>query len=583
MKRFAALYQQLDQTTRTSEKVEALRRYFAEAPPRDAAWGLMCLSGKRLLRTISIKVLRASAVDVSGVPGWLLGECYDAVGDLSETLALLLPAPGHDPDIPLHRVFEELIVPMGQSQAADAAALLRRAWDLLPRDQLFVFHKLISGTFRVGVARGLVVRALAEAAGLEPDTVAHRLSGPFEPTEAAYRAMMSARTLQDDLGHPYPFCLAHQLEVDPRTLGEAHDWLAEWKWDGIRAQLIRRGGKTFLWSRGEGVIGGQFPEIARMGDSLPDGTVVDGEVLAWHITPAGEKPLPFHRLQTRLGRKNLQPSLFDQTIVVFMAFDQIEHERRDLRSTAFEERRALLERTVQTLRAAPNSQGDNASDGDAPIRASPLVSHATWDDLAAARAAAAESRESEGLMLKHRRSVYHVGRQRGNAATGDAGWWKWKVDPYTIDAVLVYAHPGSGRRAGLFTDYTFAVWDRGELVPFAKAYSGLTDEEIIKVDAYIRRHTLDRRGPVRFVKPELVFEIAFQEIHPSTRHRSGVAVRFPRIARWRTDKAAADADHLATLNKLIALDDSSVPIKKKPRLARAQRDFPRPPPRPEQA
>lgn len=592
MKRFALMYQRVDQTTRTGEKVAALREYFATAPPEDAAWGLLCLSGRRLLRTVGIKVLRQCAIAETGFPEWMLGECYDAVGDMSETLTLLLPAPGREPDMPLHRVFSELIVPMGQSDAAVSAGYLREAWERLPREQLFVFHKLISGTFRVGVARGLVVRALAEAGGIEADTVAHRLSGNFEPTAEAYRQLLSPRGAQDDVGHPYPFCLAHQLDLSPTTLGEAGEWLAEWKWDGVRAQLIRRGGRTFLWSRGEGVIGEQFPEIVRIGDRLPEGTVLDGEVLAWRVRADGEGPLPFKSLQTRLGRKDLQPSLFDNTMLVYMAFDQLEGGGEDVRSRPFGERRGMLEETVRQVREGRStltSQSRGQWHGDVPVRVSPLVTHETWDELAAARAKAAETRESEGLMLKHVASVYHVGRQRGDAAAGDAGWWKWKVDPYTVDAVLVYAQPGSGRRAGLFTDYTFAVWNAGEdaehreLVPFAKAYSGLTDEEIVKVDAYIRRNTLDRRGPVRFVKPEMVFEIAFQSIHPSTRHRSGVAVRFPRIARWRTDKQAADADTLGNLLKLVSADEAAAPLRKKERVARGSRESARDPKRREQA
>ena len=583
MKRFARLYRALDQTTSTNEKVAALRAYFVEAPTEDAAWGLMCLAGKRLKRTISVNVLRDAVIRETGLPAWMLGECYDAVGDWSETMSLLLPAPGSNPDLPLHTIFEEFIVPMGARDAPAAMSLLRRAWELLPRDQLFLFHKLISGTFRVGAARGLVIRALAEAAGLDPDTIAHRLSGSYTPTAHAYLALFAPRS-QADAAHPYPFCLAHQLDAAPDSLGEARDWRAEWKWDGIRAQLIRRRNQTFLWSRGEGPIGPQFPEVTRIGDRLPNGTVLDGEVLAWQETTEGGRPLPFKSLQTRLGRKDLQPSLFDTTTVVYMSFDQLEQAGNDIRTQPFHARRTALEATVDaTLTAHP----------DLPLLASSLLTHESWDDLAALRAHAASDRSSEGLMLKHRDSVYHVGRVRGDPALGSAGWWKWKVDPYTIDAVLLYAQPGSGRRAGLFTDYTFAVWHGDQLVPFAKAYSGLTDEEIRRVDAFVRRHTLDRRGPVRFLEPKLVFEIAFQEIHASTRHRSGVAVRFPRIARWREDKSPDQADTLDSLLRLASLDPRSAPIKapsppgeasrakaapRAPRLRRPDRGPPDPPP-----
>ncbi len=551
MKRFARLYRALDETTRTNEKVVALRSYFEQAPPEDAAWALMCLAGKRLRRTIGVNVLRDAVLLETGLPAWMLGECYDVVGDWSETMSLLLPAPGAGPDLPLHTVFRDFIVPMGAMDAAGAMSLLRRAWGTLPRDQLFLFHKLISGTFRVGAARGLVVRALAEAAGLDPDTIAHRLAGRYEPTPDAYRALLAPRSAED-AAHPYPFCLAHQLDEAPGSLGDAREWLAEWKWDGIRAQLIRRAGRTSLWSRGEGAIGPQFPEIARIGDALPEGTVLDGEVIAWQGSPGDGSPLPFKALQTRLGRKDLQPSLFDTTIVLYMSFDQLERGGRDIRGEPIDARRATLEGTVQALLEARP---------DLPVRVSPLLPHGTWEDLGRAREQAAIDRASEGLMLKHRASMYHVGRVRGDAASGNAGWWKWKVDPYTVDAVLLYAQPGSGRRAGLYTDYTFAVWHGDQLVPFAKAYSGLTDEEIRRVDAFVRRHTLDRRGPVRFLEPRLVFEIAFQEIHPSTRHRSGVAVRFPRITRWREDKTPDQADTLETLLTLVAMDPRAGPLR----------------------
>lgn len=551
MKRFARLYRALDETTRTNEKVVALRSYFEQAPPEDAAWALMCLAGKRLRRTIGVNVLRDAVLLETGLPAWMLGECYDVVGDWSETMSLLLPAPGAGPDLPLHTVFRDFIVPMGAMDAAGAMSLLRRAWGTLPRDQLFLFHKLISGTFRVGAARGLVVRALAEAAGLDPDTIAHRLAGRYEPTPDAYRALLAPRSAED-AAHPYPFCLAHQLDEAPGSLGDAREWFAEWKWDGIRAQLIRRAGRTSLWSRGEGAIGPQFPEIARIGDALPEGTVLDGEVIAWQGSPGDGSPLPFKALQTRLGRKDLQPSLFDTTIVLYMSFDQLERGGRDIRGEPIDARRATLEGTVQALLEARP---------DLPVRVSPLLPHGTWEDLGRAREQAAIDRASEGLMLKHRASMYHVGRVRGDAASGNAGWWKWKVDPYTVDAVLLYAQPGSGRRAGLYTDYTFAVWHGDQLVPFAKAYSGLTDEEIRRVDAFVRRHTLDRRGPVRFLEPRLVFEIAFQEIHPSTRHRSGVAVRFPRITRWREDKTPDQADTLETLLTLVAMDPRAGPLR----------------------
>jgi DNA ligase-1 len=526
MKRFTQLYTELDQTTRTSEKVAALERYFRDVPPADAAWALHLLSGKRLMRAVSTRRLRTWAAEQTQLPGWLVDECYQAVGDLSETLALLLPdAPAVDE--PLHQVITRRLLPLADADEATQREHVAATWRAFSRQQRFVFHKLISGSFRVGVSRQLVVRALANVAGIDPAIMAHRLMGDWQPTADDYQRLL-AGDLPDDPARPYPFYLASPLEQMPASLGDPGAWLAEWKWDGIRAQLIRRQDTSIIWSRGEEIINASFPEILQIVDHLPAGTVVDGEILAWE----DDHPLPFALLQRRIGRKQVQPMLWPDVPLTFMAFDLLERDGRDLREHPQDVRRAALEKLVSTLPT------------QLPLQLSPSVEFEEWKALAEYRSAARE-RNAEGIMLKRRTAPYRVGRPRGD-------WWKWKVDPYAIDAVLIHAQHGHGKRANLFTDYTFGVWHNDELVPVAKAYSGLTDEEIRAVDRFVRQNTIGRQGPFRSVKPELVFELAFEGLQVSERHKSGLALRFPRMARWRHDKQPADADTLATLEKMLA-------------------------------
>ncbi|MBC7836019.1 MAG: ATP-dependent DNA ligase [Phycisphaerales bacterium] len=595
MLRFARLYDELDQTTRTSEKLAGLQSYFREAPPEDAAWGLYFLSGGRHKRAVSATVLRDSAAEASGYPAWLLGECYSAVGDFSETIALLLPEPsGTITPRPLHEVVEKWIQPLQKARDVEKRRMLPDIWSQLDSRQRFVFHKLISGTFRVGAARGLVVRALAAVAAeggrtggaveIDAATMEHRVMGNWEPTAAGFLGLLQGRAVAEEGSGLYPFCLANQLNGPPETLGNVADYLIEHKWDGIRAQLIRRpSAEILVWSRGEELVTDRFPEAAAAGAMLESGTVLDGEILIWEDTSrVGQaadtgSPRPFAELQTRINRKpvpgtpsrkknNGQLGLFGASDLaapsaaatpipfpgrglVFMAYDVIEHAGGDVRPLPMSRRRELLEEIVRG--AAARAAGSTWL----PLRISPLVHVNTWGDAAAIRE---RSRESgvEGLMLKPRASVYGVGRARGSKDAGGGGWWKWKIDPYSVDAVLMYAQPGTGKRAGIYSDQTFGVWDESapgarELVPFAKAYSGLTDEELREVDAYVRRNTLEKSGPVRMVKPELVFEIAFEGIQVSTRHRSGIAVRFPRIKAWRRDKKARDADTLETVRALL--------------------------------
>jgi len=548
MNLFAHLFERLDGTQSTSEKVEAIAEYFAAAPAADAAWALFVLTGERLRGSVSTRVLREETARVAEVPGWLLEECYGAVGDLSETVALLLPAPTRAAGaLSLAEVMEQKVRALVGAPEAKQREILREAWESLDEREKLIFHKLIRGGLRLGVQRKLVVRGLARASGLDEGLIERRLIGGVKPTAAAFAALMSREMTEADRGRPAPFMLANQLPVahmdDPGgLLGDAGAWRAEWKYDGIRAQIVRAQDATHVWSRGEELIDGQFPEVVALGRRLEPGTILDGEVLVWR----GDKPAPFAVLQTYLNRvdaKSAQPGLFDTQRVVFIAIDMLEHAGQDLRSRTLDERREMLEREVARV-------------GEDGLRVSPRVEAATWEELSAIRATARE-RNVEGLMLKHAMSAYVSGRRREETEEhGAGGWWKWKLDPYSVDAVLIHAQPGSGKRAGLYTDYTFGLWRDGrdgarELVTFAKAYSGLDQREIEEVDAFVRAHTVQRSGTFRSVEPRLVFEIGFEGVQESNRHKSGVAVRFPRILRWRRDKEAADADTIATLRAMM--------------------------------
>lgn len=530
MRRFTRLYAELDESNRTGEKVAALERYFTEAPDADAAWALWILTGNRLPRGVNTTVLRQWVAEEAGLPPWLVEECYDTVGDLSETLALLLPE-RHDggTTLPLARVIEDFLRPLREMNEETRRETLRHVWRTFDARQRFVFHKLMLGGWRVGVSRTLVVRALANVAHIDKAEMAHRVMGTWEPTAEDYRRLLTGEGLEDDVARPYPFFLASPLEEDPASLGPIDEWQAEWKWDGIRAQVIHRAGEVLVWSRGEELVTDRYPEVAAVGRALPRGTVLDGELLAWR----DGQPLPFSVLQRRIGRKSAGRKLLAEAPVAFLAYDLLEWGGVDQRERTIEERRALLEGLVARTKGVA-------------LEISPLVEGDDWKALAALRGQSRE-RGVEGLMLKKRDSPYRVGRVRGD-------WYKWKIEPFAMDAVMIYAQGGHGRRASLFTDYTFAVWHEGELVPVAKAYSGLTDEEIRRVDSWIKRHTIDRHGPVRVVEPMQVFELHFEGINRSTRHKSGVAVRFPRINRWRTDKKPEEADSLATLKALLPPD-----------------------------
>jgi DNA ligase-1 len=561
MRRFAALFAAIDHTTSTNAKVEAMVAYFSAAPAADAAWAVFFLTGRRLKRLIPGRSISQWTMSATGVSEWMTDECYAVVGDGAETATLILdqlPAAAGDP-ISLAGWVEERILPL---RDLDAAEQQRRviAWVReLNRWERFTLLKMLTGELRLGVSQTLVVRAIAQAASLPATTIAARLMGDWSPAAAWYSQLVAPEVTDDDLSRPFPFCLASPLEgtITAAALGELlgarAEWQVEWKWDGIRAQLVKRAGQAHLWSRGEELITARFPEIIEAAPALADGTVLDGELLAFR----GDRPLPFSALQQRIGRERNVSRTARDVPVVFMTYDVLEHEGRDVRSEPLSTRRALLQSIVDRIpTAAPLSPeprldmllpfddaGGSATVREQAMRISPLVDAATWEQLASERDGSREL-GVEGLMLKRLSSAYTVGRRRGD-------WWKWKIDPFTIDAVLIYAQPGSGKRASLLSDYTFGVWHNGELVPIAKAYSGLTNEEIGEVDRWIRRHTVERFGPVRHVEPVHVFELGFEAIARSSRHRSGIAVRFPRMLRWRKDKPASQADTLDALHALL--------------------------------
>jgi DNA ligase-1 len=549
MKAFAALYRDLDASTSSLAKQAALQRYLREADAADAAWAVYFLAGGKPRQLVPTKLLRLLAQEAAGLPEWLFDESYDAVGDLAETIALLLPPPSEVHDLGLAGWVEQHLLPLrdaAKTSPEQLADRLRAQWRQLAAEERLVYFKLITGAFRVGVSKLQVTQALAAVGGIDAKRVAQRLMGythiGARPRADDYRTLIApesgAEQVQKTSGQPYPFFLAHPfnltLEQFDAALGPPSDWIVEWKWDGIRAQLVKRAGAVWLWSRGEELVTERFPELAVLGEALPDGTVLDGEIAVWR----DDRVQPFAELQKRIGRKTLGAKLLRDIPVVLLAYDILEWEGRDLRALPQSQRRTLLDDLVTRMQHPS-------------LLPSPMLTGADWSDLARQREAA-RTMGVEGMMLKRRDAQYGVGR------TKDVGvWWKWKIDPLSIDAVLIYAQRGHGRRASLFSDYTFAVWDGPpgqedrKLVPFAKAYSGLTDAEMARVDAIIRKTTVESFGPVKSVKPTLVFELGFEGIARSTRHKSGIAVRFPRMLRWREDKPVEEADTLQTLAALL--------------------------------
>jgi len=530
MKNFSDLYLALDQTNKTNEKVEAMVEYFKNADAADAAWAIYFLSGRKPRQIIPTAKLRTWAAEISEIPDWLFELSYDAVGDLGETIALLLPdTTATGSDLPLAHWVENRTVPLRGLDESEQREAVTQAWNELDANERFIWNKLVTGSFRVGVSQLLVVRALSQVSGIEKEIIAHRLMGNWSPNPDFYLNLLEASSKDADLSRPYPFHLAHQLDFTLADLGDINDWQAEWKWDGIRAQLIRRGGESFLWSRGEDLVSERFPEITNASFDLPDGTVLDGEILPWK----DDGVMAFAQLQRRIGRKTIGKKLLEEVPVVLLCYDLLELGGEDIRQKELQFRRAKL---IEILESLPE-------EAKKTLQYSPVIKAESWEELTEIRDES-RSRKVEGFMLKRLASPFRVGRPRGD-------WWKWKIEPLTVDAVMIYAQRGTGKRASLYTDYTFAVWSNGELVPFAKAYSGLTDKEIRKVDRFVRDNTIETFGPVRSVAPKLVFELGFEGIQKSSRHKSGVAVRFPRILRWRDDKLPKDADSLDAIHAML--------------------------------
>ena len=557
MKAFAALYAALDASTATLDKVAALRRYFQAADPADAAWAVYFLAGGKPRQTVPTALLRATACREASLPDWLFEASYQAVGDLAETIAHVLPAADAVHELGLAEWVERRLLPLRGQPSEVQADALAGWWRELDAPGRFLLTKLIGGGFRVGVSKLLVQRALAEAFAIDAKVVAQRLMGYTDaktlPSADRFNALHAAQ-VEANAGQPYPFFLAHAWTEDAAALasqlGDLSGWLVEWKYDGIRAQVLRRDGRCWIWSRGEELMTDRFPEVVALAERLPEGTVLDGEILVW----LDGAPAPFQKLQQRIGRKNLTKKLLAEAPVSFIAYDLLEWQGADLRTQPLQARRALL----QAL----------CADSGLPI--SPRVMADSWAALAVLREPSRE-RGVEGFMLKALDSAYGSGRTKA-----DGTWWKWKVDPLSVDGVLIYAQAGHGRRASLYTDYTFAVWNRPpadaaeaaavveaiarrepaqpgalQLVPFAKAYSGLSDAEFTQVDRVIRAHTLEKFGPVRSVRPTLVFELGFEGVNRSARHKSGIAVRFPRMLRIRHDKPLHEADSLVQLQAML--------------------------------
>ncbi|MEO6330281.1 MAG: ATP-dependent DNA ligase [Ginsengibacter sp.] len=523
---FAELVTQISSSTKTNDKLEALAAYFTLAEDKDKVWVIAIFSGRRPRRIVSSALLSEWCMKLADLPPWLFLECYSTVGDLGETIALLLPEPINKEGAgeSLSYSLEKFIEIEKQDEAIKKKFIIN-SWQKLNTIERFVFNKLITGNFRIGVSQKMMVNALSKTVELSSSVIAHRISGNWDPVTTIFSELLGANTISTDYSKPYPFYLAYALEDDPSTLGEFSQWQAEWKWDGIRGQMIKRNNELYVWSRGEELMTEKFPEYFILKDLLPDGVVLDGEI----IPAENGKPLPFAVLQTRIGRKNITKKQLTDAPICFFAYDLLEYNGEDWRDKPLLARREQLEKIL-----TPLSQRS--------IQLSEIISFSDWNQLADLRNTSREM-NSEGIMLKRKNSIYQVGRKRGD-------WWKWKIDALTIDCVMVYAQKGSGRRSNLYTDYTFAVKDGDKLVTFTKAYSGLTDKEFGQVDNFVKRNSIEKFGPVRTVKPELVFEIAFEGIAASSRHKSGVALRFPRISRWRKDKKA---DEINTIDDLKAM------------------------------
>ena len=534
MRLFADLFIKLDQTTKTNDKINALTHYFENAPDQDKLWTISLFSHRRPKRTVTTSFLREWAAEQAKIATWLFEESYHIVGDLAETISLITPSKSKHSDRSLSE-WIAAIKAQSKNEESQKKAFVIDAWSCLDQEETFLFNKLITGGFRVGVSQKTIVKSLAKLTNQEENRIAHRLMGTWSPDTHTFQNLILDENPTDDLSKPYPFYLAYALDKDIEELGEINEWQVEQKWDGIRGQIIKREGEIFVWSRGEELVTDKYPEFDKLKVLVQDNFVIDGEILPFK----NEQPMSFNDLQTRIGRKNVSKKLLQNTPVILMCYDLLEYEGQDIREWPLTERRLKLEELLASKKEVLD---------EIPLYLSSEIKFQNWSEVSAARDKA-KTDGIEGLMLKKKTSVYKVGRKKGD-------WWKWKVEPFTIDAILIYAMRGHGRRANLFTDFTFAVHDGDRLVPFTKAYSGLTDEEFLEITSFVKKNTLERHGPVRSVKPELVFEITFEDINRSKRHKCGLALRFPRMKRLRKDKKSHEAGTLFELKQLLELKQS---------------------------
>ena len=520
MNRFAELLDALVFTSSRNGKLCLMQEYFRETPDPERGWALAALTGELSFREVKSWQVRDLAM--SRVDSELFGWSWDFVGDLAETVALIWPERPGAKHVP---ALSEIVDTLQAAVRAEAASILERWLDTLDATGRWALLKLVTGELRVGVSARLAKTALADAAGIEVNDIEEVWHGLDPPYEALF-AWLEKSGPKPEIGERAAFCplmLSTALEDSELDRLDPMQYAAEWKWDGIRVQLVGRRGEKRLFSRAGEDIGGAFPDIV---EAIPDAAVLDGELLVMR----GGEVASFNELQQRLNRKTPSGKMLTQYPAAVRLYDILEESGENLRGLGFCERRRRLD---AWYRAAPRPRLD----------LSPLIPFTSWDELRRLREAA-RAEGIEGLMLKRVDAPYVAGRPKGP-------WFKWKRDALTVDAVLMYAQRGSGKRSSYYSDYTFGAWKDGELVPVGKAYSGYTDEELLTLDRWIRNHTTQRYGPVREVEPGLVFEVAFDSIHRSTRHRSGLALRFPRIHRIRWDKPIEEADTVANLEKLV--------------------------------
>ncbi|WBU51834.1 cisplatin damage response ATP-dependent DNA ligase [Paracoccus sp. SCSIO 75233] len=521
MREFAHLLERLAFTPQRNGKLRLLARYFGATPHPERGLALAALTGDLKLRAVTPSMLRGLVTE--RVDEQLFVASYDFVGDLAETIALIWPAPEtppNDTDLPLPMLVGEL----QSTGKAGLPALIAARLDALNPSERYAYLKLATGGLRVGVSARLARAALAEYGDLpltEIEEIWHGLKPPY--LELFAWAEGGDKPQSAALAPFRPVMLSTATDLAALQALDPSDFAAEWKWDGIRVQAVSDQGTRRLYSRTGEDIGGAFPDLL---DRLDFDGVIDGELLVRR----GDQVGSFGDLQQRLNRKTVSKKLLASHPAGLRAYDLLIWGGRDLRQMPFTSRRVRLEAAIEGL-------------DDRRIDASPLLSFGTWDDLAALRAAPPDA-VIEGIMLKRRDSAYQAGRIKGP-------WFKWKRDPMVIDAVLMYAQRGHGKRSGYYSDFTFGVWDGGELVPVGKAYFGFTDEELKDLDRFVRNNTVDRFGPVRAVAQKKVVEVAFEGLNRSTRHKSGVAMRFPRISRIRDDKPAGEADRIETLRDML--------------------------------